>query len=131
MPEVYYPNLITLFYLFQFSYHPHIICIVETWLSNEIDSTEIDIPGYQLYRKDRNRQGGGILMYIANCMLVSLFPDPGPHLELITLSAIGLIILNLICVCFIAPQALADLFLIHWPLILSLSALDPFLSLFF
>ena len=26
-------------------------------------------------------------MYIANCMLVSLFPDPGPHLELITLSA--------------------------------------------
>ena len=68
-------------------YHPHIICIVETWLSNEIDSTEIDISGYQLYRKDRNRQGGGILMYIANCMLVSLFPDPGPHLELITLSA--------------------------------------------
>ena len=26
-------------------------------------------------------------MYVANCMLVSLFPDPGPNLELLTLSA--------------------------------------------
>ena len=68
-------------------YHPHIICIVETWLSNEITSAEIDIPGYQLYRKDRNRQGGGILIYVVNCMLVSLFPDSGPHLELLTLTA--------------------------------------------
>ena len=68
-------------------YHPHIICIVETWLSNEISSAEIYIPGYQIYRKDRNRQGGGILMYVVNSMLVSLFPDPGPNLELLTLSA--------------------------------------------
>ena len=68
-------------------YHPHIICIVETWLSNEISSAEIYIPGYQIYCKDRNRQGGGILMYVVNSMLVSLFPDPGPNLELLTLSA--------------------------------------------
>jgi hypothetical protein len=67
-------------------YHPHIICIVETWLCSEINSTEIAISGYQLYRKDRNRQGGGILIYVANCMLVTLFPDPGPNLELLTLS---------------------------------------------
>ena len=68
-------------------YHPHVICVVETWLSSEVSTSEIDIPGYQLYRKDRNRHGGGILMYVSNCMLVSLFADPGPHLELLTLSA--------------------------------------------
>ena len=68
-------------------YHPHIICIVKTWLCSKISSTEIEIPGYQLYCKDRNRQGGGILMYVANRMLVSLFPDPGPNLEFLTLSA--------------------------------------------
>ena len=68
------------------TYSPHIVCIVETWLCSEINSSEIDIPGYQLYRKDRNRQGGGVLMYVTDCMLVSMFPDPGPHLELLTLS---------------------------------------------
>ena len=67
-------------------YHPHIICIVETWLGNEITSSEIEIQGYQLYRRDRNRQGGGILIYVAEYLLVSVFPDPSPQLELLALS---------------------------------------------
>ena len=64
----------------------HIICVVETWLGSEVNSSEIDIPGFKLYRKDRNHQGGGILMYIADFMTVSLFPDPDPQLELLALS---------------------------------------------
>ena len=67
-------------------YHPHIICVVESWLGNEISSNELHIPGYKLYRKDRNRQGGGILVYITDFMIVSLFPDPDPQLELLALS---------------------------------------------
>ena len=68
------------------TYHPHIICIVETWLGNEITSSEIEIQGYQLYRRDRNRHGGGILIYVAEYLLVSVFPDPPPQLELLALS---------------------------------------------
>ena len=68
------------------THSPHIICVVETWLGSEINSSEIDIPGFKLYRKDRNRQGGGILMYIADFMTVSPFPDPDPQLELLALS---------------------------------------------
>ena len=68
------------------TYNPHIICIAETWLGREINSSELDIPGYKLYRRDRNRQGGGVLMYIVDFMSVSLFPDPDPHLELLALS---------------------------------------------
>ena len=85
MPEACSPSWTT-FFLSAITYNPHIICVVETWLGNEIDSSEIDIPGYQLYHKDRNRQGGGVLMYIVDSMSVSLFPDPDPQLELLALS---------------------------------------------
>ena len=40
------------------------IIITETHLDDTIDSREIDIAGYQLFRKDRNRSGGGVAIYI-------------------------------------------------------------------
>ena len=43
---------------------PDIICVVETWLSNSISDYEIVLPGYQCVRCDRDRHGGGVLMYI-------------------------------------------------------------------
>ena len=43
---------------------PHIICLTETWLSSDISDSEVSISGYNLYRADRDRHGGGILMYI-------------------------------------------------------------------
>lgn len=47
-------------------YHPHIICIVESWLCQDISDSELFISGYQLIRSDRNRHGGGILAYVDN-----------------------------------------------------------------
>ena len=38
-----------------------VICVVETWLSAEILDAEITIQGYQCFRHDRNRHGGGIV----------------------------------------------------------------------
>ena len=43
---------------------PHIICLTETWLSSNISDAEVFLPGYSLYRKDRNREGGGVLIYV-------------------------------------------------------------------
>ena len=40
-----------------------IICLTETKLCKYIDDSEIDIPGYSVFRKDRNRKGGGIAIY--------------------------------------------------------------------
>ena len=52
---------------------PHIICIVESWLSSEINDCEILIPGFQLYRFDRHHHGGGVLnMYVSDEFLVSV-----------------------------------------------------------
>ena len=37
------------------SQRPSVICIVETWLSNEIRDQEISLPEYQVIRLDCNR----------------------------------------------------------------------------
>ena len=38
---------------------PHIICVTEYWLSKDISDDELSLPGYQLFRLDRDRHGGG------------------------------------------------------------------------
>ena len=43
-----------------------IIMVVETWLSADILDNELHIPGYCLQRGDRNRNGGGVLMYVSS-----------------------------------------------------------------
>ena len=43
---------------------PHIICVVETWLGDNISDSEISILDYNVTRLDRNRHGGGIIFYI-------------------------------------------------------------------
>ena len=37
---------------------------METKLNDAICDTELDIPGYDLYRRDRTRNGGGVAVYI-------------------------------------------------------------------
>lgn len=41
-----------------------IVCFSETWLDASISDTEIEIENYVVLRKDRNRNGGGICVYI-------------------------------------------------------------------
>lgn len=41
-----------------------IICVTETWLDDSVAEPEIEIKGYQVIRKDRNRKGGGVCLYI-------------------------------------------------------------------
>ena len=44
--------------------NPHIIGITETWLDDSISDSELMVPGYQLVRRDRDRHGGGIAMFV-------------------------------------------------------------------
>ena len=66
-------------------FKPHIICIVKTWLSSEITDCEISIPGFQLFRCDRNRYGGGVLAHVSNTFPVTVLPSLTPPLEALTL----------------------------------------------
>ena len=46
--------------------HIHIISVNETWLDDSVSDNEISIPGFTVFRKDRNCQGGGVAFYIKN-----------------------------------------------------------------
>ena len=67
-------------------YHPDIICIVESWLSTEISDSEISIQGYSVIRLDRNRHGGGVLIYVKSMFTYSLVFKGTTDLELIVAS---------------------------------------------
>ena len=41
-----------------------VLAISESKLDNSIEDSEIRIKGYRTFRKDRNRHGGGVIMYI-------------------------------------------------------------------
>ncbi len=59
-------------------YKPDILCVVETWLDDSIDDSEISIPGYHSLRLDRNRHGGGIAIYISELFSFSII-SKGPN----------------------------------------------------
>ena len=44
--------------------NPSIVFIVESWISEDIQDCEISIEDYHIVRLDRNRHGGGIIIYI-------------------------------------------------------------------
>ena len=45
-------------------YFPDIICVVETWLHEDILDSEISIEGFSIMRLDRTRHGGGVIVYV-------------------------------------------------------------------
>lgn len=89
---------------------PHIICVVETWLSSEIHNCEIHIPGFQLYRYDRNRHGGGVLIYVLAMFFVSPLPSPAPPLELLALSILCVNFKVHLCLFYRPPSSNALIF---------------------
>ena len=61
------------------SLKPHVVCVVETWLSGDISDHELSLFDYQLQRLDRNRHGGGILIYVHNSLSFKVLLQGGPH----------------------------------------------------
>ena len=58
---------------------PHIMCVLKTWLSPDITDNELQISGYQLVRLDRNRNGGGIAMYVSDVFPFRVLLQSRPH----------------------------------------------------
>lgn len=64
------------------SEQPDVVCIVETWLDVNILDSEILIANYSVVRSDRNRHGGGIVMYIRDCLHCDVYNVDTQGLEL-------------------------------------------------
>ena len=67
-------------------YLPDIVCIVETWLDHTVDNSEIFIQGYCVHRLDRNRHGGGVLLFVKDVFTCSVLYKGDFELEFIVLS---------------------------------------------
>ena len=48
------------------AFHPYNIDINESWCNGDIGNTELNIPGYNLFRKHRpvENKGGVVLLYV-------------------------------------------------------------------
>ena len=57
------------------THQSEIVCIVETCLDHNIPDNEIHLPGFQFYRLDHNRHGGGVLMYAKHNFIVKVLPS--------------------------------------------------------
>ena len=51
-----------------------IVCVVESWLSPDISDAEIFIPSFKIFRRDRNRHGGGILIFVKDTLVCTTVP---------------------------------------------------------
>lgn len=49
-----------------------VIVLSETWLSKSVSNKDIDISGYNVFRTDRPKRGGGIAIYIKNKFQVNV-----------------------------------------------------------
>ena len=64
----------------------HILTVNETRLDSSIQNGEVSIPGYTLERKDRNRNGGGVALYIRDSINYKGLPElPDDNMELISI----------------------------------------------
>ena len=61
------------------------ITVTETWLSAGVLDRELYLPGFTVIRRDRNRHGGGVAIYVSNAFSVRPLVDSGLQLELIFL----------------------------------------------
>ena len=64
----------------------HIVSFSETWLDSTIPNECVNMSGYTAVRKDRNRIGGGIIIYVKNNIFFKIRDDMrDEELELIVL----------------------------------------------
>ena len=63
-----------------------VVAITETFLDNSIHDSHIVPPGYTVFRKDRNRHGGGVLLLIRDSLNASLRPDLDDQCEVLWVS---------------------------------------------
>jgi len=64
----------------------HIVCITETWLDDNVSDSEICIPVFDIVRLDRNRHGGGVIIYVSSLFTYNILFTGDSSFECITTS---------------------------------------------
>ena len=91
-------------------YKPDIICITESWLSSDILNCEIAIPNFNIVRRDRNRNGGGVTVYIKDCFEFKIISHGPLDLEFLALSVHNGNIKICVCLLYRPPSSSTTFF---------------------
>ena len=67
-------------------HNPHVVCITETWLDSTIMDSELYIPDFDIVRLDRNRHGGGVIIYFRSTFICNLLFMGDVNFECIVVS---------------------------------------------
>lgn len=61
----------------------NVFALSETWLNDKTQTNIIDLPGYNLFRKDRDTRGGGLVVYVMSLLKCKMLEPLGdtPALE--------------------------------------------------
>lgn len=62
-----------------------ILALSETWLDDTVSDEEVAINGYSLVRNDRNRTGGGVMIYVRENIMYTVNGHPTTKLEAISI----------------------------------------------
>ena len=63
----------------------NVMCFTETFLDDSVSDGEVYIPGYRLYRNDRNRNGGGVAIFIDENLSPKLIPITNCNVEALSI----------------------------------------------
>ena len=86
-------------------HNPDVICIVKTWLANDINDAEISISGYHSCQLDRRRHGGGVLLYIKDLYHYTVLPKPNGALEVLSIAVQYNTIPTRVCFYVLSPPS--------------------------
>jgi len=99
-------------HLYNFACKDHsydITALTETHLSDSIDSSEINFEGYQIFRKHRNRRGGGILIYARDDLCATFLSEVDlPDIESLFISIKTISCNCIIGTCYRPPGQSSD-----------------------
>lgn len=87
---------------------PGIVTLCETWLDENVQACEVSLPDYQLFRRDRDRHGGGLALYISNSLAIRKV-SPSLNYELLSAEVVCKSGLMLVAVAYRPPGTDNDL----------------------
>jgi hypothetical protein len=107
-------------YLLQVPKAPPVVCLSETKLSSKILDCEINIPDYSLFRRDRNRNGGGVAIFCRSSFNPQLVADVNVSgIELVAIKIFPQRSRSMIIVCVYRPPSSSASWMISFAAVMS------------
>ena len=85
-----------------------VISLSETWLNENIPNDAIVLDSYAIFRKDRNRHGGGVMAYVKHVLPCTTCEDVSVTSEMLCLNLKLLHKKCLLCICYRPPGQNAE-----------------------